>query len=279
MTDFNFKKWNSISGWSIFAISFIIYSFTVEPSLSFWDCGEYISTSAKLEIGHPSGAPLFQMLGAFFSMFAFNKENVALMVNMLSVTSSAFTILFMYWSLTIMLKNVVSGFSEWNKNNAIMVLGSAFVASLAFAVSDSFWFNATEAEVYAMASLFIALLLWAGLKWGEDMHEPRGNKWLLLISLLIGLSFGVHFMALLTIPSIGLIYFFKNHKTVTIKNFIIANLIMIAILFFVFKFLLPYTLALFGKTEIFMVNSLGLPFNSGTIFMFLVIIVYNHNPI
>lgn len=274
MTDFNFKKWNSIAGWSVFAISFIIYCLTVEPSLSFWDCGEYISTSAKLEIGHPSGAPLFQMFGAFFSMFAFNKENIALMVNMLSVTSSAFTILFMYWSLTIMLKNLVSGYSEWNKNNAVMVLGSALVASLAFAVSDSFWFNATEAEVYAMASLFIALLLWAGLKWGEDMHSPRGNKWLLLISLLIGLSFGVHFMALLTIPSIGLIYFFKNYKTVTIKHFIVANLIMIAILFFVFKFLLPYTLALFGKTEIFMVNSLGLPFNSGTIFMFLIIIAF-----
>jgi len=274
MTDFNFKKWNSILGWTIFLISFIIYCFTVERSLSFWDCGEYIATSAKLEIGHPSGAPLFQMFGAFFAMFAFSKENIALMVNMLSVTSSAFTILFMYWSLTLMLRNVVSGFSEWNRNNAIMVLSSAFIASFAFAVSDSFWFNATEAEVYAMASLFIAILMWAGLKWGEEMHQPRGNRWLLLISLLIGLSFGVHFMALLTIPSIGLIYYFKNYKTVTVKNFIIANLVMIAILFFVFKFLLPYTLALFGKTEIFMVNAIGLPFNSGTIFMFSLIAAF-----
>ena len=274
MTQFNFKKWNSILGWTIFAISFIIYCFTVERSLSFWDCGEYIATSAKLEVGHPSGAPLFQMFGAFFAMFAFGKENIALMVNMLSVASSAFTILFMYWSLTIMLKNTITKFTEWNRNNAIMVLGSAFVASFAFAVSDSFWFNATEAEVYAMASLFIAILMWAGLRWGEEMHTPRGNKWLLIISLLIGLSFGVHFMALLTIPSIGLIYFFKNYKTVTVKNFIIANLVMIAILFFVFKSLLPYTLGLFGKTEIFMVNSLGLPFNSGTIFMLLLITAF-----
>lgn len=274
MTDFNFKKWNSITGWIIFTIAFIIYSMTVERTLSFWDCGEYIATSAKLEVGHPPGAPLFQMAGAFFAMFALNKENIALMVNMLSVTSSAFTILLMFWSLTIMLKNLVGGFSEWNRNNAIMVLGSAFIGSFAFAVSDSFWFNATEAEVYAMASLFIALLMWAGLRWGEEMHSPRGNRWLLIISLLIGLSFGVHFMALLTIPSIGLIYYFKNYKTITVKNFIIANLVMIAILFFVFKFLLPYTLALFGKTEIFMVNSFGLPFNSGTIFIFLLLAAF-----
>lgn len=274
MTDFNFKKWNSILGWSAFAISFIIYSLTVERTLSFWDCGEYIATAAKLEVGHPPGAPLFQMAGAFFAMFAPSPDKVALMVNMLSVTSSAFTILFMYWSLTILLKNMVSGFSEWNRNNAIMVLGSAFIATLTFTFTDSFWFNATEAEVYAMASLFIALLMWAGLKWGEEMHQPRGNRWLLIISLLIGLSFGVHFMALLTIPSIGLIYYFKNYKTITIKNFIIANIVMIAILFFVFKFLLPYTLALFGKTEIFMVNSFGLPFNSGTIFMMLLLVAF-----
>ncbi|PZR20816.1 MAG: hypothetical protein DI539_09755 [Flavobacterium psychrophilum] len=272
MTDFNFKKWNSILGWSAFAFSFIIYSLTVERTLSFWDCGEYISTAAKLEVGHPPGAPLFQMAGAFFAMFAPSPDKVALMVNMLSVTSSAFTILFMFWSLTILLKNIVTGFSEWNRNNAIMVLGSSFIGSLAFTFSDSFWFNATEAEVYAMASLFIALLMWAGLRWGEEIHQPRGNRWLLLIALLIGLSFGVHFMALLTIPSIGLIYYFKNYKTITVKNFIIANIVMIAVLFFVFKLLLPYTLALFGKTEIFIVNSFGLPFNSGTIFMTALII-------
>jgi hypothetical protein len=274
MTDLNFKKWNNIAGWSLFAIALLIYSLTVERTMSFWDCGEYISTSAKLEVGHPPGAPLFQMAGAVFAMFAPSPDKIALMVNMVSVFSSAFTILFMFWSLTILLKNTVGSFSEPNKDNSVMILGSSAIASLAFLFSDSFWFNATEAEVYAMASLFIALLLWAGLKWGEEMHKPRGNRWLLLISLLLGLSFGVHFMALLTIPSIGLIYFFKNYKTVTIKNFIIANIVIILVLFFVFGFLLPYTLALFGKTEIFMVNSLGLPFNSGTIFTFAVIIAF-----
>lgn len=274
MTTFNFKKWNTILGWLTFTIALVTYTLTVEPSLSFWDCGEYIATAAKLEVGHPPGAPLFQMIGAFFSMFAPDADKIALMVNMTSVFSSAFTILFMFWSMTIILRKVVSSFSELNKENAIVILGSALVGSLAFTFTDSFWFSATEAEVYAMASLFIALLLWLGLRWEEEMHTPKGNKWLLLISLVIGLSFGVHFMALLTIPSLGLLYYFKNYEKITIKNFIIANVVMVAVLFFVFKFLLPYTLGFFGKMEIFMVNSIGLPFNSGTIFALLLIIIF-----
>ncbi|KGO94058.1 glycosyltransferase family 117 protein [Flavobacterium subsaxonicum] len=274
MNNLSFKKWNTLLGWTLFAIALVVYTLTVEPTLSFWDCGEYISTSAKLEVGHPPGAPLFQMAGAVVAMFATSPSKVALMVNMVSVLSSAFTILFMFWSLTLLLKSLTATFTDFTRDNATMVLGASAVGSLAFLFSDSFWFNATEAEVYAMASLFIAILLWTGLKWGEEMHTPRGNKWLLIISLLIGLSFGVHFMALLTIPSIGFIYYFKNYKTVTVKNFIIANIVMVAVLFFVFGFLLPYTLALFGKTEIFMVNSLGLPFNSGTIFVFLLIAAF-----
>ena len=274
MMNFNFNKWNTILGWTTFAIALITFSLTVEPTMSFWDCGEYISTSAKLQVGHPPGAPLFQILGAFFAMFALNKESVALMVNMLSVFSSAFTILFMFWSSTILLKKIISGYTEIDRNKAIVILGSSFVGSLAFTFSDSFWSSAVEAEVYAMASLFIAILFWLGLRWEEEMHTPRGNRWLLLISLLVGLSFGVHFMALLTIPAIGFLYFFKNYKTVTIKNFIIANIIIVAVLLFIFKLLLPYTLAFFGKMEIFMVNSVGMPFNSGTIFALLLIIAF-----
>ncbi|MGC4041285.1 MAG: DUF2723 domain-containing protein [Flavobacterium sp.] len=274
MMNFNFNKWNTILGWTTFAIALITYSICVEPTMSFWDCGEYISTSAKLEVGHPPGAPLFQILGAFFAMFATSKENIALMVNMLSVFSSAFTILFMFWSSTILLRKIVSQYVEITKDKAIVILGASFVGSLAFTFSDSFWSSAVEAEVYAMASLFIALMFWLALRWEEEMHTPRGNRWLLLISLLIGLSFGVHFMALLTIPSIGFLYYFKNWKTITIKNFIIANIIIVAILLFIFLFLLPYTLAFFGKMEIFMVNSIGLPFNSGTIFATLLIIAF-----
>lgn len=274
MMTFNFKKWNNILGWTAFLIALITFTLTVEPTLSFWDCGEYIATSAKLQVGHPPGAPLFQMMGAFFAMFAPEASKVALMVNMMSVFSSAFTVLFLFWSLTILLKKVVSSFQNIGNYEGIAILGAAFVGAVGFTFTDSFWFNAVEAEVYAMASMFIAILFWLALRWEEEMHTPRGNKWLLLISLMIGLSFGVHFMALLTIPSIGLLYFFKNYKTVTVKSFIIANFVVVAILLFIFKMLLPLTMSLFGKTEVFMVNTFGLPFDSGTIFMTLILIAF-----
>lgn len=274
MVRFNFNKWNTIIGWFTFAIALVTYTLTVEPTMSFWDCGEYIATAAKLEVGHPPGAPLFQMIGAFFAMFATDDKHIALMVNMMSVFSSAFTILFMYWSSTMLLKKLIARFSEINKDNAIVILGSSFVGALAYTFSDSFWFNAVEAEVYAMASLFISLLFWLGLRWEQDMDTPRGNKWLLIISLVVGLSFGVHFMALLTIPAIGFLYFFKHYKEVTVKNFIIANVVVIAILLFIFKLLLPLTMAFFAKTEVFMVNNLGMPFNSGTIFVALLFIAF-----
>ncbi len=274
MAPFNFRKWDTIVGWTVFAIALITYSLTVEPTMSFWDCGEYIPTAAKLEVGHPPGAPLFQMIGAFFAMFAMNKEHIALMVNMMSVFSSAFTILFMFWSSTIILRKIVGRFSDTDKDYSFVILGSSAIGALAYTFSDSFWFNAVEAEVYAMASLFIALLFWLGLRWEQDMGTPRGNRWLIVISLVVGLSFGVHFMALLTIPSIGFLYYFKHYKTITVKNFIIANVVVVAILLFIFKLLLPWTMAFFGKTEIFMVNSFGMPFDSGTIFALLLLVAF-----
>ncbi len=274
MTTFNFNKWNTITGWFAFAIALITYTLTVEPTMSFWDCGEYIATAAKLEVGHPPGAPLYQMIGAFFAMFAFDEKHIALMVNMMSVFSSAFTILFLFWSSSMILKKIISQYSEVDRNNSIVILGSSFVGALAFTFSDSFWASAVEAEVYAMASLFIALLFWLGLRWEQDMDSPRGNRWLLIISLVVGLTFGVHFMALLTIPAIGFLYFFKHYKEVTIKNFIIANVVVVAILLFIFKLLLPLTMAFFGKTEVFMVNELGMPFDSGTIFVVLLLIAF-----
>ena len=274
MTTFNFNKWNTILGWCAFLIALLVYTLTVEPTMSFWDCGEYIATSAKLQVGHPPGAPLFQMIGAFFAMFAIDNQHIALMVNMMSVFSSAFTILFMFWSSSMILKKIISQYSEINKNNSIVILGSSFVGALAYTFSDSFWASAVEAEVYAMASLFIALLFWLGLRWEQDMDSPKGNKWLLVISLVVGLTFGVHFMALLTIPAIGFLYYFKHYKEVTVRNFIIANIVVVAILLFIFKLLLPLTMAFFGKTEVFMVNELGLPFDSGTIFVFLLLIAF-----
>ena len=272
MADFNFKKWNLILGWLTFLIAFITYSFTVEPTVSFWDAGEYILTSSKLQVGHPPGAPFFQMMGAFFSIFASEPSQIGLMINMMSATASAFTILFMFWSIVLLIKQVVKTDPESSKTQNTAILGAAFVGSLSFAFTDSFWFNAVETEVYAMATLIMAVLFYLGLRWGNDMFTPRGHKWLILISFVVGLSFGVHFMGLLTIPAIGLIYFFKNYKTVTPKSFILANLAGIAILLFVFKLLAPNILRYFSALEIFFVNSVGLPFNSGSIIAFILLV-------
>ena len=272
MADFNFKKWNLILGWFAFLIAFITYSLTVEPTVSFWDAGEYILTSSKLQVGHPPGAPFFQMMGAFFSIFATDPTQIGLMINMMSATASAFTILFMFWSIVLLIKQVVKNNNKSSKGQNAAILGAAFVGSLSFAFTDSFWFNAVETEVYAMATLIMAVLFYLGLRWGNDMFTPRGNKWLILISFVVGLSFGVHFMGLLTIPAIGLIYYFKNYKTITVKNFVLANLAGIAVLLFVFKLLAPNILRYFSALEIFFVNSVGLPFNSGSIIAFVLLV-------
>ena len=272
MAYFNFKKWNLILGWLAFLIAFITYSLTVEPTVSFWDAGEYILTSSKLQVGHPPGAPFFQMMGAFFSVFATDPTQIGLMINMMSATASAFTILFMFWSIVLLIKQVVKNNNESSKGQNAAILGAAFVGSLSFAFTDSFWFNAVETEVYAMATLIMAVLFYLGLRWGNDMFTPRGNKWLILISFVVGLSFGVHFMGLLTIPAIGLIYYFKNYKTITVKNFVLANLAGIAVLLFVFKLLAPNILKYFSALEIFFVNSVGLPFNSGSIIAFVLLV-------
>ena len=265
MGTFNFTKWNKITGWAVFAIALTTYWLTVEPTASFWDAGEYITTSSNLEVGHPPGAPLYQLIGAFFSIFAIDSSYIALTINLMSVFASAFTILFMFWSLTILLNNLVSKHQEVNKNNAIAILGSAAIGSLAFSFTDSFWFNAVEAEVYAMAACLMSILFYTALRWEREMLEPRGNRWVILIAFIIGLSFGVHFMALLTIPAIGFLYFFKHYKTVTVKNFIVANIVSVAVLLFIFIFLLPMTMKFFSGLEVFFINSIGLPFNSGTI--------------
>ncbi len=273
MIQYDFKKWNRILGWFAFLIALVTYSLTVEPTVSFWDAGEYILTSSKLQVGHPPGAPLFQMLGAFFSIFATDPTQIGLMINMMSAVSSAFTILFMFWSISILLQKMSGTVAhELSQQKGQAILGSALVGSLAFTFTDSFWFNAVETEVYAMAILIMSVMFYLALRWEQDMHTPRGHKWLILIAFITGLSFGVHFMGLLTIPAIGLIYFFKNYKTVTVKNFIIANTVVVAILLFIFKLLLPYSLKFFSVLELFFVNNLGLPFNSGSIIAGLIVI-------
>lgn len=272
MGTFNFTKWNKISGWTVFAIALTTYWLTVEPTASYWDAGEYITTSSNLEVGHPPGAPLYQIIGAFFSIFALDSSYIALTINLMSVFASAFTILFMFWSLTILISNMVSKHEDINTTKAIAILGSAAVGSLAFTFTDSFWFSAVEAEVYAMAACLMSILFYTALRWEREMLEPRGNRWVILISFIIGLSFGVHFMALLTIPAIGFLYFFKHYKTVTVKNFIVANIVSVAVLLFIFIFLLPMTMKFFSGLEVFFINSIGLPFNSGTIIAGLIFI-------
>jgi hypothetical protein len=265
MSSLNYQKWNIILGWAVFLIALITYTLTLEPTVSAWDCGEYISTSVKLEVGHPPGAPLFQMLGAFFAMFTNDLAEIAKMVNFMSALASAFTILFMFWTITNLAKKLALKTGEASEGKLIAILGSGVVGSLAYTFSDSFWFSAVEGEVYAMSSFLMAILFWLGLRWESEINTPRGNKWLVLISFVVGLSFGVHILSLLVIPSIVLLYFFKTYKNITIKTTAIATVISVLVLAFVFKFLFPFTLKFFSVSELFFINSFGMPYNSGTI--------------
>ena len=272
MTGFNFSKWNKIIAWSAFAISLITYAMTAEPTLSFWDAGEYIATSSKLQVGHPPGAPLYQMLGAVFSVFAPEPSQIAYMVNLMSGISASFAVLFMFWSVVLLFRKIYPDLDNGPKGRQVMVLVSALIGALSLTFSDSFWFNAVEAEVYAMASCIMSIMFYVGLLWERDMHKPRGNRWLILISFIVGLSFGVHFMGLLTIPAIGYMYYFKNTKNINVKNFVLSSVLIVGVLMFIFKFLLPYTLTFFAKSELFFVNSFGMPFHSGTIIAAIVLI-------
>jgi len=265
MNSFNFSKWNTVIGWATFAIALLTYTLTLEPTVSYWDCGEYISTAVKLEVGHPPGAPLFQMLGAFFAMFTTDVAEIAKMVNFMSALASAFTILFMFWTITALGKKLVEKSYELTSSSYIAILGSGIVGALTYTFSDSFWFSAVEGEVYAMSSFLMALLFWLGIRWEAEMDKPQGNKWLLLISFVVGLSFGVHILSLLVIPSIVFLYIYKKYKNLNTKQFVIANAVSILVLMFVFKMLFPYTLKYFSALELFFVNSIGLPFNSGSI--------------
>jgi hypothetical protein len=272
MAGLSFTKWSNAIAWFTFGIAIITYAMTAEPTVSFWDAGEYIATSSKLQVGHPPGAPLYQMLGAVFSVFAMEASQIAYMVNLMSGVSAALAILFMFWSIILLFKKIYPNLENDPKERQIMVVSSALIGSLSLTFSDSFWFNAVEAEVYAMASCIMSLMFYIGLLWDRDMLKPRGNRWLILLCFIAGLSFGVHFMGLLTIPALGYLYYFKHTKKITIKNFIISSAVSIGILLFIFKFLLPYTLTFFAKSELFFVNSFGMPFHSGTVIAALLLI-------
>ena len=269
----NFKKVNDIVGWLVFAIATTVYFLTLEPTASWWDCGEYIATAYKLQVGHPPGAPFFQLMGRIFSLFALgNVEHVALMINIMSALSSSFTVLFLFWSITLLGKKIYVRASDTTlpAGQAYAVLGAGLVGALAYTFSDSFWFSAVEGEVYAMSSFFTAVVFWAILRWEEVADQRKGYRWLLLIAYMIGLSVGVHLLNLLAIPAIVYVYYFKKY-TYSHKGFIIAGVISILILSVIMYYIIPGIVELAGKFELFFVNSIGMPFNSGTIIYFIII--------
>lgn len=268
-----YQKFNNILGWLVFLVSAFVYLATMERTASFWDCGEYIACSYKLEVGHPPGAPLFIMLGRIFSLFAFgDTSKVAMMINAMSALCSAGTILFLFWTITALTKKIVlRGASELTDGKAYAILGSGLVGALAYTFSDSFWFSAVEGEVYAMSSLFTAIIFWAVLKWEQIADEPHADRWIILIFFLLGLAIGVHLLGILVIPVLGYVYYFKKYK-VTRKGFIIAGIISVLLLGVVQSLIIPGVVSLSAKFELFFVNSFGMPFNSGTIIYFIVLI-------
>ena len=268
----NYKKLNNILGWFTFAIALIVYTLTLEPTASWWDCGEYISTAYKLQVGHPPGAPLFQIIGRFFSLFAFGDTmNVALMVNFMSGLVSALTIMFLFWTITRLAIKMVRTENELTFGQQAVVLGSGLVGALAYTFSDSFWFSAVEGEVYAMSSLFTAVVFWAILKWEEAADQKHSIRWIVLIAYLVGLSIGVHLLNLLAIPAIAYVYYFKKYKT-TPKGIILTGAISIFLLSFIMYIVIPWVVDLAAKFELVFVNNFGLPFNSGIIVYFALII-------
>ncbi len=269
-----FKKLNNWIGWGIFTIAAFVYLSTIEPTASWWDPGEYIATSYKLQVGHPPGAPLFQMMGRFFSLFSFgNTAHVAMMINIMSALASAFTILFLFWTITLFAKKIYvrkTG-DELTKGQTWAILGAGMVGALAYTFSDSFWFSAVEAEVYATSSFFTAITFWAILRWEEVANDRSGFRWIILIAYLSGLAIGVHLLNLLTIPAIVYVYYFKKYKF-SWKGFIGAGVVGIGILAIMMYIVIPQVVNFAGKFELFCVNNLGLPFNVGTVVYFALLI-------
>ena len=254
-----FNTWDIILGWVAFAIAAVTYLLTLEPTASFWDCGEFISSAYKLDVGHPPGAPFFMMAGHFFSLFASDPSHVAMCVNALSALASAGTILFLFWTITALAKKLIT---PDTLGKSIAILGAGMVGALAYTWSDTFWFSAVEGEVYGSSSFFTAVVFWLILKWDECADEAGSDKWLLLIAYLMGLSIGVHLLNLLTIPAIVLVYYFRKYKF-SWKGAILAFLISCIILAVILYGIIPGWPTVAGWFELFFTNTLGCPFNTG----------------
>ncbi|MEI6456044.1 MAG: DUF2723 domain-containing protein [bacterium] len=282
-----YHRFNNILGWVVFVIASTVYILTSEPTMSFWDCGEYITTAFKLEVGHPPGAPLFQLLGRFFTLFAFGEVTlVARMVNTMSALASGFTILFLFWTITLIGKKIVLQSGEMTREKIYTILGAGLVGSLAYTFTDSFWFSAVEGEVYALSSFFTAIVVWAIFKWEEHAGEPHAYRWLILIFFLVGLSIGVHLLNLLALPALTFVYYFKKYPNPNWKGFLVTGVASFIVLALVMYIIIPWILKLAGLFELFFINTVGLPFNSGTIIYFLLLIgliiwglIYSHRKI
>lgn len=270
----NFQKINNLTGWSVFIIALAVYWITMEETASYWDCGEFIAVSYKLEVPHPPGAPLFLLLGRLFSFLAFDDPTkVAYWINFMSVLSGAFASLFTFWSITLLGRKLLKLTTPelLTDNKTLLLMGAGFVGAMANTFADSIWFSAVEAEVYAMSSAFTAFVVWAMLKWDVIEDESKANRWLILISYMVGLSIGVHLLNLVTLPALGLIFYFKKYKPTTwgvIATLGVSGLLII----FINDFIIPGLPSLAGYFEVFFVNTLGLFFGSGVIFFSLLVI-------
>lgn len=268
-----FKKLNLLLGWASFALALMVYLLTLEPTVSLWDCGEFIASSYKLQVGHPPGAPLFMILARVSSLLSPDAENVAMMINALSALASAFTILFLFWTISHLMQKIlpISGDKD-SLANKLTVLGASLVGAMAYAFSDTFWFSAVEGEVYATSSLFTALVFWAILKWENVAEEPGANRWLILIAYLIGLSIGVHLLNLLAIPAIVLVYYFKRSKKVSRQGILKALGLSFILLVTIMYGIIPGIVKVATVFELFFTNTIGFPYNMGVvIYVFLLL--------
>ena len=255
----SFQQKKNAWGWSLFLLSLTVYVLTLEPTMSLWDCGEFLVSAYKLEISHAPGAPLFMLLGRVFSLLSFgHPERVAVMINLVSALSSAATILFLFWTSVWLMQKITP------KQETAVLMASA-IGAMTFAFTDSFWFSAVEAEVYALSSLFVALVLWAATRWERETGQPSANRWIIFIFFFTGLSIGVHLLNLLVLPSVALIIYFKSYKP-SLKGLLLVLAGSGAFIVILMKVFIPGVFSLAGPVELFAVNNLHLPLNSGFYF-------------
>jgi hypothetical protein len=270
----SFQKLNNWTGWGVFFIALLTYTLTVEPTASFWDCGEFIACAYKLQVPHPPGAPLFLLLGRMFSLLALGDvTKVAYWVNMMSVVSSALTILFLHWTIVMIGRKMINkSFEDLNSNERFGLLASGVVGSLIYTFSDTFWFSAVEAEVYAMSSFFTAIVVWAAFKWELVEDRAASNRWILFIAYLVGLSIGVHLLNLVTLPALGLLYYFKRYDKPTLTGGVISIFVALFILGIINSGIIPGLPSIAFAFELTFVNTLGFSYGTGAI-VFLILLI------